>query len=320
MVIPAAIMPGFRTEVAIQNKVERNLLFKTWGGLGDELCAEPTLRYALKMFKGCDISLCAQRPELFAHLKFKRVFDSNIELPVTDNYLCFETIVPPDNITWQFMSHCLVHCVDFTSLCSLRMTLPHLDKELHCPVPKATINKDLYADKCVAIHAGRHWASKTFPVEWWNGVITEIVKMDKVPVLIGAETDDNRGTVQVDNSFCIDLRGKLSVAESISVLQHCRVLVTNDSAPLHMAATGRSWIGFIATCKHPDYITHWRNGQFGWRMQNLGLGGMWDGVDFCPNKDQEVSVEFVDPELLASWLPTPNSVAEWAAEKLRDYE
>lgn len=312
--IPLGAIPGARTTIAIQNGVERNILFKTWGGLGDELCAEPTLRYALQQFKDCDVSLAAERPELFEHLKFKRVFNLAEEQPRWEKYLCFNTVVPSSDIVWQFFSHCLTNCVDFPSLCALRMTLPIEFKELQCPVTE-TIQLPAIGPR-VAIHAGRHWPSKTFPKDWWDRVIAGLVERGISPILIGAETDDNRGTVDVYTAGCVDLRGKLSIRGSIALLQAADVLLTNDSAPLHMAATGsKAWIGFMATCKHPDYITHWRNGQWGYRMQNLGLGGIWDLVNFCPNNKDEVTVDKVDVEILRSWLPEPASVAQWAVDK-----
>src|ERR1700677_3422758 len=126
MVIPARMIPGFRTSIAIQDRVERKLLFRTWGGLGDQICAEPTLRYALKSFQNCELSLSSERPELFTHLDFHKVFDEREVKPHYENYLIFETITPPDdsNLVWQFFSHMLTNCVDFPSLCALRSQLP----------------------------------------------------------------------------------------------------------------------------------------------------------------------------------------------------
>ena len=324
--IPITHLPLFRTEIAIQAGVEKNLLFRTWGGLGDQICAEPTLRYALQAFKDCEISLASEQPELFGHLKFERVFNLKQERPIYENYFVFETITPPDdsNLVWQFFSHMLVHCVDFPSMCALRSQLPNADKELKI-VPERTglkfenlsqvIADRLATEKCVVVHPGRHWQSKTFPKLWWDLVLHDIFAQGVTPVLIGADTDDNRGTVDVFTGDCIDLRNKLTVMETIYLLQHSKVLLTNDSAPLHMAATGDAWIGFVATCKHPDYISHWRKGEFSWRMKNFGKGGIWDVIDHCPNRASEVSAEAVDPELLKSWLPDPKEFAEWAVSK-----
>lgn len=319
--MPAMQHPGFRSALAAQDGVHRNILFKTWGGLGDQICAEPTLRYAINKFRDCEIFLASEIPEIFQHLKFNRVFDLNQERPVYEKYLVFETITPPDesNLVWLFFSHMLTNCVDFPSLCSIRSQLPVADREVELwPAPPP---KDFLAPKQVWIHAGRHWQSKTFPKDWWNAVVDRILDKGFIPVLIGADTDDNRGTVDVQATGCLDLRNKLSVNESIWHLQRCGVLLTNDSSPLHMAASkgavqkeDATYIGYIATCKHPDYITHWRHGEWSYRMKNLGSGGMWDLVDHCPNKGQKVTVDEVSDEILRSWLPNPGEFADWGCD------
>lgn len=325
VIVPGTMIQSFRTQVAIDRGVEQNIMLRTWGGLGDQICAEPTLRFAIKTFKGCKVSLASEMPELFEHLDFDAVFDLRKATPIYENYLLFDTIVPPSHLTWEFMSHMLVNCVDFPSLCAFRCQLPTADREVVLEPDDKVFHKIAVLhspgdwSRCVAVHAGRHWQSKTFPAPWWNSVINGIIRTGFIPVLIGANTDDNRGTVDVDTLSCIDLRNKLSVMESVALLQSVPVLVSNDSAPIHMAASGDSWIGYVATCKHPDYITHWRKGQWSWRMENLGLGGIWDVLDYCPNKQNAVEAENVG-EHLEKWLPTPDSVAEWVASKFKEIQ
>ena len=315
--IPALALPGFRTSYAVQQGIEKNLILKTWGGLGDQICAEPTLRFALKAFKGCDVSLASEHPELFRHLPFKNVYDLKKVQPLWENYFPFDTIRPPSDIQWQFMSHMLVNCVDYPSLCAFRMQLPVADREVLLVPSREDYNHvieipGLALDNSIAVHAGRHWPSKTFPKEFWDEVLFTISRCGFVPVLIGANTDDNRGTVDVDTTGCLDLRNKLSIMQSVALLQAVPALLTNDSAPLHMAASADTHIGFVATCKHPDLITHWRGGRWGRNMKNFGRGGIWDVLDFCPNKESEVSAEFVPEDLLKSWLPDPKTFAGWA--------
>jgi len=317
--LPVTHLPIFRTQIAIDAGVERKLLFKTWGGIGDQICAEPTLRYALKMFKDCEISIASEIPELFSHLKFKRVYDLREEVPMYSRFFCFETITPPDesNLVWQFFSHMLTNCVDFPSLCALRLQLPVSDREIQMfpPEPRKELNLKKGG---VLIHAGKHWQSKTFPKSFWDRVIAGLQIRGITPILIGADADDNRGTVDVNADGCLDLRNKLTISESIWLCKNAKVLLTNDSAPLHMAACGDAWIGYIATCKQPDMITHWRHGEWQWREKNFGLGGVWDLIDFCPNKKQSVEAEFVDPKILESWLPNPVDMAQWAMEKYNE--
>lgn len=323
ILIPARMIPCFLTSVAIERGVERNILLRTWGGLGDQICAEPTLRYCLSTFRDCDISLASEVPELFGHLPFKRVFNLREERPVYEKYLLLDTIQPcnDSNLLWQFMSHMLVNCVDFASLCAIRSQLPVKSRELVlCPgmAPENPLFEYRHDQekRVVFVHAGKHWPSKTFPKDWWDDVLSVLRSSGVTPVLIGANTDDNRSTVDVETEGCVDLRNKTSVMETVWLLQHARVLLTNDSAPLHMAASGHAWIGFVATCKHPDMITHWRKGEWGWRMRNFGRGGAWDTIDNCPNKGSTVTIENVEESTLRSWLPDPKVYARWAAEQL----
>ena len=302
----------------------KEIFFSALGGdLGDQICAEPTLRYALKKFKDCNISLASECPELFRHLKFKRVFDLREEVPNYEKYFAFETITPPDdsNLVWCFMSHMLTNCVDFPSLCALRLQLPVADREIRLKPesPHEDRIKELlsYLEKGIVVHPGKHWQSKTFPKKFWDDVLTEISDQGYEPVLIGHDMDDNRGTVDVNTEGCIDLRNKLSVNDSIWLLQQAKVLLTNDSSPLHMAASGNAWIGCIATAKHQDMISHFRQGKWQWREVFFNRGGIWDVIDFCPNKAQSVEAEFVDPDLLNSWLPNPLNFASWAVSTHR---
>lgn len=322
--IPAMMHPAFRSAVAIERNLHRTLMIKTWGGLGDQICAEPTLRHALTHFKDCTISLASHIPEVFSHLKFEKVFDSREVTPNWENYFVFETITPPNdsNMVWLFFNHMLTNCVDFPSMCAFRKQLPNAEKEIVL-CPTETENTKQLEGYPIFIHPGKHWPSKTFPPSFWNAVIRELVDSYYTPVIIGADSDDNKSTVDVNTDGCIDMRNKLSLNETIYLLQRSKVLLTNDSSPLHMAAsrnpndpaTGKNWIGYIATCKHPDLITHWRSGQFAYREVNFGKGGMWDIVDDLPNKSEDVLVDKVDQKLLESWLPDPVEYAKWAIQK-----
>lgn len=329
--IPARALPSFRAEIAKQDGVHRNILMDCLGGLGDEICAEPTLRYAQKYFNNCDVSLYTDHPELFRHIPFKRVFNSKDRdsVPNGPRFFVLTTLVNQvdEEISFHFFAHLTTHCVDFCSIHALRMQLPIADREVMLvPQPPAEESEAWRAlgqgaRPQVIVHAGKHWESKTFPKDWWDAVLLEIRKLGATPVLIGADLSlcddpkDNRTTVDVDPSGCIDLRNKLSVMDSVWLLQNSRVLLTNDSAPLHMAVTGNAWVGFIATSKHPDYITHWRKGQWGWRMKNFGLGGVWDVYRYNPNGEVGIDVDKVEESLLRSWLPPPNDYAAWAVQK-----
>lgn len=319
--VPITHIPGFLTTIAMQAGVEQRIMMRTWGGLGDQICAEPTIRYALSKFKNCDFFLASEFPELFKHLhpKFKHIYNMNEDNINYSKYFVFDMIKSPDdsNMVWQFMSHLLINCVDFPSMCAFRLQLPVADKEIQLVGTVPELPEEILETikGGVIIHPGAHWQAKTFPAAFYNETIEHLRTAGLTPILIGGALDDNRGTVKgIDTTGCLDFINKFTVEQSVWACQQAAVVLTNDSSPLHMAASGDAFIGFIATVKHPDMITHWRHGQWQWRQKNFGKGGIWDHIDYCPNKKDQLEVEEVPQELLESWLPNPAEWAEWAID------
>lgn len=303
--------------------MSKKILLKSWGGLGDQITAEPTIRYAVEKFKDFEITLEAMTPSLFQHLKFHEVHD-HYKLPRVDEskYYVFHTICSDTHFPWEFNCGLYNHCVDFSSQVAFRGQLPLEYKEIKLePTDQEyekvdkIIQEQLGNKDFIVLHAGKHWPSKSFPKWWWDRVIKRIQKEGIMPVLIGGHKDSEnelRTTVDVNPEGCLDVRCKLTVMESVALLKRSKVLLTNDSAPLHMAASTNAWIGFIATCKHPQYITHYRHGEFGWRMENLSLGGVWDDNHFL----SDICVVDLGLEKLLSWLPEPEKFAQWGIDKV----
>lgn len=297
---------------------------------GDQICSEPALRFALKNFKNKFNYLATNRPEFFQHLQFKKVYDLRKADPAWEYHLYFPLMRPVDtsNISWQFLAHLQTHCVDYPSICAFRSQLPNKDKEIILKPNTPTNPLVLDLPKTIVLHPGRSWPTKTFPPDFWQAVINEIIKVGIKPAVIGADvvitqdTYSKRGIVnELDLSGCINLTNKMPIMDTVWYLQRSPVLLTSDSSPLHMAASQDSdcWIGFIATAKHPDLITHWRKGQFGWRMKNFSKSGCWDYLDYSPHIKQGVDVSSVPEETLRSWLPDPVEYAQWAIDKYHDY-
>lgn len=309
MLINAMEIPSFRINLAKESKVEKNILFKAAGGIGDLICAEPSIRYALENFPGCNFKIQTAFPEIYSHLNCEIVKDE----PNLDGYLVIETLQYQESLSQEFISHPFTHCVDYHSLNMFRMQLPVSYKT---PIVKGVAHGTEITTADILVHPGRSWQSKTFPRWWWNAVIQEIKARGGRPVLIGATPYKDRGTVDVDASGCVDLRDKLSIHQTIGLLHDSNVLITNDSAPLHMGATGNIHIGFISTVRHPDYLKHWRNGIFGWRMENLSLDGLWSIINMCPTNPIPISLDKVDENLMQTWLPEPSSVADWGMQCL----
>lgn len=325
-IILSDMLPSFKTFRAHRLNVQHKVLLWTWGGIGDQICTEPTLRHALRFFRNCEISLASDMPELFEHLKFKKVYDLRKEKPDEDQYITFKMIHPAEHLSWEFICHSICNAVDYPTLNAFRCQLPIAEKEVTLKPNSDTVSQFLkeivteHRDRMVLIHAGKHWPSKTFPKDWWDATIDSILAQGLLPVLVGKEAHDGQGTVDTKTDGCLDLREKTTVMESVWLTQQAKVVFCNDSSVLHMAITGDAWVGFIATCKHPDFISHWRQGRWSWRMENLGVGGIWELSDNCPNKMDTTKVDEATEAQVRSWLPDPKIVGPWCAEKMKAYD
>jgi len=91
----------------------------------------------------------------------------------------------------------------------------------------------------VALAPGSVWSTKRWPAEAFSALAGSLVRDGCSVVLVGGERDvelcdriaeGSRGANGVFNAA-----GKTSLAESAALLRRCRVLVSNDSAPGHIA-------------------------------------------------------------------------------------
>jgi hypothetical protein len=317
--IPAAEIPSYRTTKALEMGTENDWLVTITGGLGDRICAEPTLRYILNNMPDIRLSIQTDTPELFSHLDFYRVFAGNETIATSKYYHC-QNVYPDKSLAWEFYSHAITHPVDYTSLAILRMQLPVAYRQIQLPMLMAESDlaheASLYHNETIIVHPGKHWPSKTLPKDYWQQVIDDL-KHDFRVVLVGKKIDDNVGYVDVSGKDTLDLRDRLSLNDFLYVVFNASFVLTNDSAPIHIASAKASTahIGFFAGPKHPDYLYHWRYGYFGWRMSDLSLDGYYNHVSVNPISKNKVTIDDMDQRLWDSFLPAPKDVVSWFKEK-----
>jgi hypothetical protein len=311
--VPAQFIPSYNIGEAFKAGTANSFMVNSWGGLGDQICAEPAIRFGMRTFKGVSWHLAGRCPSIYSHLKWDSVTDTRKKEPDWNSHLVFQTIVSPDHLMWEFFSHLLVQAVDYASMCMFRMALPVADKEIQLPDFK-TGNADVervlaLRHSSVVIHAGKSWPSKTFPKAWWDEVVKALTAKNFTPVLVGASVKGDVGFVDVDPAGCIDLRDRLSIPEFIELLKGCKLLLSNDSSPIHAAAAGDAFIGMIATCKHPDFITHWRQGKFGYKTKNFGLDGAWNYDNYSPAQEEGSFCDNLPAGVMEKILPEPARIA-----------
>lgn len=101
-------------------------------------------------------------------------------------------------------------------------------------VDKIWEDNSLSSEKVIAIAPGSKWFTKKWPLEYFNKVIELLVK-DGIKVIVIGGKDELFLNV-LNHKNIIDLRGKTTLLELAEVLKRVKIVLTNDSSPIHIAS------------------------------------------------------------------------------------
>ncbi|MGL5000551.1 MAG: glycosyltransferase family 9 protein [Cetobacterium sp.] len=90
-------------------------------------------------------------------------------------------------------------------------------------------NKDV-----IAIAPGSKWFTKKWPLEYFNQVIDLLVENGNKVIVVGGK-DELFLNVNISRGV-VDLRGKTTLLELAEVLKKSKIVLTNDSSPIHIAS------------------------------------------------------------------------------------
>jgi hypothetical protein len=300
-------------ETAPEYFYPKNIYIRVGGGLGDQIDAEPVIRWACEnSYKNDNIYVKCDFPVVLKHLPIKLVEDKRF---IGEACFEMETLPSPNSPLWQYVAQTLCHTTDFSSISMLRRILPDIDKQIHLEVTdseveslKATFNlQDL--ENSVLIHPGKGWESKTFPPSYWQGIIDSLVKENVPIILIGKWVSDDQGVVDIDATNVIDLRNVLSLKELMALISKAKITISNDSAPIHIAGAFDNWIVLIPTCKHPDHVLPYRNGTKSYKTVALYKKLTTDSIDSSPTQIEGQTIDYVIGDIL-DYLPDINEVVD----------
>lgn len=297
-------------------KYQKNIAVIVEGGLGDQICAEPTVRYMKeKLYKGDNIIIVTDFPDVFAHYtKELKVYKKGDKVEAK-GYYEVHTLRSPEHISWEFMSHPLIHTVDFAALQALRMTLPidyrniklNIDLESYTTLSEKVSN----FDKLVLVHPGRGWDSKTFPKDVWESYIEAIIEAGYRVAVIGKRISDEQGVVELDikeSENCIDLIDKLTFNELVMLIGSAKVLISNDSAPIHIAGAFDNWIGLISTCKRPEHVLPYRKRDHFYKAVALEEYKLYEEYNAQPNQVYGATIDVCSEETIRKCSPSPGKI------------
>lgn len=91
------------------------------------------------------------------------------------------------------------------------------------------------SDLLVAVHPFTSNPAKQWPPERFRELIGRLAQTTRV-VVIGGAAERERAAAVVPERGAIDAVGRLSLRQSAALLQRARLLISNDSGPVHLAA------------------------------------------------------------------------------------
>ena len=306
-------------------KYEREIVIYMGGGMGDQLGAEPVARFTMSnMFKDVktNYTLVTNWPRFFTHLNvpcFERtVYEAQPRYDTPVKVL--KTIPAPDESSlWQHWSHISGHTLDYAAISAIHRILPddcrdiHMDASLDGLVEVMDIMGETRGDR-ILVHPGRGWASKTFPADWWEEVIQRLLDAGKCVGVIGQQVNDDQGYVDITvPEGAIDFRNLLSLDGLIALIAISSLLISNDSAPIHIAGAFDNQIILIATCKHPDYILPYRKGTKTHKAFAFKKKLTIDDWDLSSTRIFKESADVVKGNIL-DYIPTPEEIVSKAVE------
>ncbi len=115
-------------------------------------------------------------------------------------------------------------------------------------------------DRAVALHAAVNTISRTFPLEFWNGVIDGLLLAGFLPIVLGAKQDRK----WPDRPGVVDLTDTLSIHEVAGVIDRCCCFITGDTGLCHIAGSTLTPIVAIYTMAKAALRMPWRKGIMGW--------------------------------------------------------
>ena len=306
-------------------KYRRKVFIWALGGLGDVIAAEPTIRYIKnKVFPEADVWLMSRDWQAYTHIE---------GMTIGAGYPCrdFDAVmeVNTHQVPWEqfgkYVPFQFTHCADWVSFATVGRQLPDVDKQIKLSFSTEDVNKvyEICDDphELVLVHPGVGWETKTFPVTYWQKIIDELVMNGFKVGIIGKKVDDKHCVLEVDASECVDFRDKLNIKELFALISMSKILISNDSAPIHIAGAFDNYIIIIPTAKHPDLIMPWRNGNKYYKAKALYKKLIEDDVPYEAEAGSIwIAKDLPKGHIIDEYLPDVEDVILTAIEFDDEYE
>lgn len=242
----------------------QKIMVVTGGGMGNQIATLPVIAEIQHLHPEAKISIHTPYEEVFEHLEEEGMLvvkTLNHDECATQEYSAdlqrryqFARVITTLGATPFDMTH--MNSTDYHSITALGRQI--VDKRIRVPTKPLKTN---LAPNTVVIHAGKNaWKSKDVPEQLYQDVCSRLKALDIPVAIIGKKEFTKHGQgygayrlTGVDYDFLDS-----DFATTCEVIRQGAFLLTNDSAPAHIAGAFDNWIGLISIAKHPDLIYPYR--------------------------------------------------------------
>ena len=224
-------------------------------GLGDSVCAEPVIRYAMERYYP-DLKIWTDYPELYGHLgcvvphtynEVDRIVSASPHM-VQDSKMVTHPMA-------SYLQAGLIRSIDLISFMLLRQQLP-MQHQTPRLVPDPVLIKNLHHQfpdlkNSWLIHPGHGDPLRSFGRDYWNGIAKEIGECFVIGKMF-KRFDQNFGSYPLD--YGVDVRNDWSLEGLIAACSIAKGIITNDSGPLHVMGAFDKWIVAIPTIRDAGYL------------------------------------------------------------------
>lgn len=150
---------------------------------------------------------------------------------------------PVKDLRFTGQKHEVRYCLDVLKT----VDITHVDPEIFIPKQKDAEQKieQFFADnhitpgEAIAIHPGASDVTKIWPQASFIRLIKMMQERYQFKIILigGKETRDIADAINAGlDKKLINAAGQLSLSETVSLLRRCRMLISNDSGPVHLAS------------------------------------------------------------------------------------
>jgi heptosyltransferase-2 len=143
-----------------------------------------------------------------------------------------------------------------------KITIPPSVEQKIADYLKDNINDSAFA----VIAPGSIWATKKYPLEHFKAIIKYLISLNLKVIIIGGKDEEETGnllTIEFKESL-VSAAGKFTFAESIALLKHAVILISNDSAPAHLGLCADIPVLTLYCSTVPEFGFYPYNGKSRW--------------------------------------------------------